>query len=167
MIGWLRHTFTLRRWNRNPFQLWMLFLLNQVSFNQIFFADVSGAVSDLDRRAQLLLSICNLVGGSFVMIGLNLREKTMAQWIELCGYIALTGSMGMYVWLVLKLSTPPNTSFGLGLSEAFVLASLHRAYLIAIRKFKAEIIAPRKEVPRGSGTDDDDQGEVDVRGAGR
>lgn len=154
-IRWFLHTFTMRRWNRNPFQMWMLVLLNYVSFNQIFFTNITGAVSDLERRAQLLLAICNLTGGLFVLLGLHLREKAMAQWVELCGYIALVGSMGMYVWLVVRVSTPPNTSFGLGLSEAFVLASLHRAFLIARRRIKVEVTAPRKEVPCGPGTDDD------------
>jgi hypothetical protein len=153
LIGSLRRTFTLRRWNRNPFQMWMLVFLMSVSTNQIFYSDHGGAVSDLARQAQVMLAACNLVGGLIVFVGMHLREKAMAHWVELCGYIALTGSMGIYVWLVLAVSTPPTTSFGLGLSEAFVIASLHRATLIARRKAKVERRRPRREV---SDVDDQD-----------
>lgn len=139
LVRWLRHTFTFCRWNRNPFQMWMLVFLMQVSTNQILVASsATGAIADQAREAQLSLSICNLLGGIIVFAGLHVREKGLGRWVELSGYIALTGSMGIYVWLVWKISPLPNTSFGLGLSEAFVVASLHRWVLIMIEKARTE-----------------------------
>lgn len=129
---------TFKRWNRNPFQMWMLLAMIQVSLNQIIYAPETGTISELARQSQLWLAFCNLFGGVVVMSGLHMREKVLGLWIEMCGYIALVGSMGLYTYLVLSVSLPPNTSFGLGLSEAFVTASVHRFVLIAIDKFKAE-----------------------------
>lgn len=139
MVRWLRETFTLCRWNRNPFQMWMLVFLMQISTNQILVANSAmGAIAEQPRQAQVMLSICNLVGGVIVFVGLHLRERVLGKWVELSGYLALTGSMGIYVWLVLAVSPLPNTSFGLGLSEAFVVASLHRWVLIVAEKVRAE-----------------------------
>ncbi len=142
---------TFQRWNRNPFQMWMLLLLIYISSNQVFLAKVGGAVADLARQAQLNLAICNLTGGFIVFCGLHVRERNLAKWIELCGYIALIGSMGIYVWIVLRVSDAPSTSFGVGLSEAFVLASFHRSLIVAWDKIKLALQLHR----RRKGDDDD------------
>lgn len=139
-LRWLRRMITLERWNKNPFQMWMLVFLMQVSANQLLIAtSTMGALAEQPRDAQVSLAACNLLGGIIVFVALHLREKVLGKWVELCGYIALTGSMGIYTWLVLRVSMPPNTSFGLGLSEAFVVASMHRWILLVAEKVRAEI----------------------------
>lgn len=146
IVRWWRATVTVRRWNRNPYQLWMVLIMMWVSLNQInYFVPVTGAVADLARESQLWLACCNLFGGVIVMAGLHMRDRTLGTWIELSGSVALVGSMGLYVWLVMSVSEGPTTSFGLGLSQAFVLASLHRGTLIAIEKVKVEVRYRRRE----------------------
>lgn len=130
-LQWLRSTFTMHRWNANPFQMYNLFLLLQVSINQVVIGvPDNSAQAFLSREAQIALAVCNLIGAAIAAYALHLRDKETALWIELSAYAALAGSLGIYVVLVLVLFPMPNTSFGLALSEAFVLASLHRAVWI-------------------------------------
>lgn len=130
-IRWLRDTFTMRRWNANPFQMYCTFLLLQVSINQIVIGVPDNSAQALiSREAQIALAVCNLAGALVSAIALHLRDKETALSIELSSYTCLAGSLGVYVMLVALLFPLPNTSFGLALSEAFVLASLHRAVWI-------------------------------------
>lgn len=130
-IPLLRRTFTMHRWATNPFQLYSLFLLMQVSANQIVIGvPFNGPQEALDRQAQIALAACNLLGSLICVYGLHLRNLDRALWVELCGYVALVGSLGIFVTLVFLMQPLPNTSFGLALSEAFVLASLHRSIQI-------------------------------------
>lgn len=127
----LRRTFTMHRWATNPFQLYSLFLLLQVSANQIAIGVPFGGPQEaLDRTAQIALAGCNLLGALICAYGLHLRNIERALWVELFGYVALVGSLGIYVALVFLMQPLPNTSFGLALSEAFVFASLHRSIQI-------------------------------------
>jgi hypothetical protein len=137
---------TLRRWNRNPFQMWLLLFAVQVSLNQILFLDRSGLDDPSAKQAILSLAVCNLTGGAICMAGLHLRDKAMSRWVEMCGYIALIGSLGIYVYLVWSLSPGPITSYGLGLSEAFVIASCHRVAQMAREQWK--IRRRRKELAK-------------------
>lgn len=138
-MTWIRAHLTLRRWNRNPFQLWMLLAMSQVSANQLLFAPDTGVISEESRQAQISLATCNLVGGLICLMALHLRDKRTALLIEMCSYVALIGSMGIYVALVWSVTLPPNTSFGLGLSQAFVLASAHRSILIALGEVRQRL----------------------------
>jgi hypothetical protein len=127
----LRNTFTMHRWATNPFQLYSLLLLLQVSVNQIVIGvPFNGPQEALDRTAQIALAGCNLLGALISAYGLHLRNIERALWVELFGYVALAGSLGIYVGLVFLMQPLPNTSFGLALSEAFVFASLHRSIQI-------------------------------------
>jgi hypothetical protein len=130
-IPLLRRTFTMRRWGNNPFQLYNLMLLLQVSVNQIVIGvPETSAQAALDHQAQVALAGCNLVGAAISAYGLHLRDFEFGLWVELSGYAALAGSLGIYITLVFLLFPMPNTSFGLALTEAFVLASIHRAVQI-------------------------------------
>lgn len=121
----------MHRWATNPFQLYSLFLLMQVSANQIVIGVPFGGPQEaLDRQAQIALAAVNLFGAVVSAYGLHLRNLERALWVELCGYVSLVGSLGMFVYLVFVMQPLPNTSFGLALSEAFVLASLHRSIQI-------------------------------------
>lgn len=149
-MRWVRRWFTAhltpRRWNRNPYQMWMITAMMWVSINQINFLPVTGAVADLARQSQLWLACCNLLGGVITMAGLHLRDRDLGHWIELCGSFALVGSMGLYVWLVMTVDDfSPAVSFGLGLGQAFVLASVHRGVLIVVEKVRIEIRYRRRE----------------------
>lgn len=128
----LRDAFTMHRWRTNPFQLYSLFLLLQVSLNQIVIGVPFGGPQEaLDRDAQIVLAACNFIGALICAVGLHMRDVKLGQLIELFGYVSLAGSLGIYVYLVFVIQPLPNTSFGLALSEAFVLASFHRAIVIA------------------------------------
>lgn len=130
-IRLLRKTFTMHRWATNPFQLYNLLLLLQVSVNQIAIGvPENSAQAGLDTQAQVSLAVCNMVGAAICTYGLHQRDVEFGLWIELSGYAALIGSLGMYITLVFLLFPMPNTSFGLALTEAFVLASIHRAVQI-------------------------------------
>jgi hypothetical protein len=153
-IPFLRNTFTMQRWGTNPFQLYNLLLLLQVSANQIIIGGVAEntAQGALDHQAQLALSVCNLVGTAICAFGLHLRDLEFGLWVELSGYVALIGSLGIYIGLVFALFPLPNTSFGLAACEAFVLASIHRAIQIIqykwlrYRRTAAEAEALRKRL---------------------
>lgn len=128
---WLRDTFTMHRWNANPFQMYMTFLLLQVSINQIVIGvPENSANAALDHEAQIALAACNLIGATISALALHMRDVQFALWLELAGYAALAGSLGIYVYLVFAMFPLPNTSFGLALTEAFVFASLHRSIWI-------------------------------------
>lgn len=134
-LRWLRHAFTMHRWRTDPFQLYSLFLLLQVSANQIVIGvPENGPQALLERDAQIALAVCNLVGALICAVGLHLRDVKLGQLIELFGYVSLVGSLGIYVYLVFVIQPLPNTSFGLALSEAFVLASFHRSIVIACER---------------------------------
>jgi len=130
-IRLLRKTFTMRRWGTNPFQLYNLFLLLQVSINQIIIGvPETSAQAALSHDAQVALAICNCTGAAISAYGLHLRDFETGLWIELSGYASLAGSLGLYIVMVFLLFPLPNTSFGLALIEAFVLASIHRSIQI-------------------------------------
>lgn len=131
----LRNTFTMHRWSTNPFQMYSLFLLMQVSLNQILIGvPFNGPQEALDRDAQIALAACNLLGSLISAYGLHLRNLERAMWVELCGYISLAGSLAIYVYLVFIMQPLPNTSFGLALTEAFTFASIHRSIQIIRHK---------------------------------
>jgi len=130
-IRWIRRMFTMHRWATNPFQLYSLFLLMQVSLNQLVIGvPETSAQSVLDVEAQTTLAACNFLGSVICAYGVHLRDTETGLWIELSGYVSLVGSLGIYVYLVFVLFPLPNTSFGLALTEAFLLAALHRSVQI-------------------------------------
>ena len=134
MLRLMRNTFTVRRWGTNPFQLYNLLLLLQVSLWQLLIGvppeEYPTAQGSLDHRAQIALVSCNLVGTVICAYGLHLRDAETGLWIECSGYIALIGSLGIYLAVAFALFPWPTASFGLALAQAFVLASIHRAVQI-------------------------------------
>jgi hypothetical protein len=134
----VRDTFTMRRWCTNPFQLWNVTLLLQVSLHLVVFGEAptqnATAQGVLDSHAQFALAACNLFGTSICLFGLHLRDISTALWIELSGYISLIGSVGIYLVLAYVVFGWPTTSFGLALTQAFVLASIHR--IVQIIQYK-------------------------------
>lgn len=132
----LRHTFTMHRWAVNPWQLYTLFMLMQVSLNQIVIGvPYNGPQESLDRTAQIALAACNFLGSVICAYGVHLRDAEDGQLFELSGYLSLCGSLGIYVYLVFTMQPLPNTSFGLALSEAFLFASVHRSVQIAFARW--------------------------------
>src|SRR6185436_13003211 len=94
-IRFLRKTFTMHRWATNPFQMFSLFLLLQVSANQIVIGvPETSAQSSLSREAQIAVAACNLIGAIAAATGLHLRHFETALRIELAGYLSLVGSLG-------------------------------------------------------------------------
>lgn len=129
----MRNPLTMRRWNLNPFQMWLLLFLGIVSFSQMLvFAHHIPGFDESARQAAFSLAFCNFVGGLICFGGLHLRDRDTALWVELCGYVALTGSLGIYTYIVWYLEPGPPTSYGIGMCEAFILASMHRAALIVV-----------------------------------
>jgi hypothetical protein len=134
-IRWVRNTFTMHRWGVNPFQMYALFFLLQVSLNQLVIGvPETSAQSALNTEAQIALATCTLIGCLVSAYGLHLRDVETALWIELSGYVSLAGSLGIWVYLVFVLFPLPNTSYGLAFAEAFVLFSIHRAVQIVAYK---------------------------------
>lgn len=132
MNRWVRRTFTLRRWSTQPWQMYPLLFLFQVSAAQVWVGvPPNAAQSVLDGDAQFALAACNLVGTLICAYGLHLRDIEIALWIELSGYASLIGSLAIFVVLVFAVFPMPNTSYGLAFAAAFVLASMHRAAQIA------------------------------------
>lgn len=135
-IPFLRNTFTMHRWAVNPWQLYTLFMLMQVSLNQIVIGvPPNGPQEFLARSAQIALAACNFLGSVICAYGVHLRDTNDGQLFELAGYLSLCGSLGIYVYLVFTVQPLPNTSYGLALSEAFLFASLHRAIQIGFARW--------------------------------
>lgn len=133
-LQWARSVATVRRWVENPFQMWSIAMLTQLSIVQLL-VGITGPnpIASMDAGAQSALSLCNLVGSTVCTYGLYLRDEELAEPIELSGYLSLAGSVSVYIWLVYWTQPLPNSSFGLNLAEAFVFASVQRAVQIVRR----------------------------------
>jgi len=125
---WARDVLTLNRWNTNPFQMYDLALLMAFSLAQIIFgfSEKSIQVTELDATTGYWIAFANLVGGTIAMCGLLLKDLETSVLLEFWGYLSLIGTMGIYVGLLIFTREFPNTTYALGLSEAFVLAGSHR-----------------------------------------
>lgn len=136
----LGREFTATRWQSNPFQMIATLILGIWAVLQIARGMTADTVleTELDRHAQLMLSSTNLFGALICLTGLHMRDWESALWVEVIGYVSLVGSLGIYLYLVAeKTGEVFNTSPGVGLSWAFVLASVVRTTQI-LRLKKAE-----------------------------
>lgn len=121
---WVKQTYTLRRWLTNPVKMFIVGMLWQANFQQLALTGPTASLAgDLDYRARLALTLANLVGGAICFYGLHLRDFELSLWVELSAYISLIGTLGMWVFLVYWSVPLPNTSYGLNLTEGFVLAT--------------------------------------------
>lgn len=129
--------FTGTRWGLNPFQLYSVTFLMMVSLAQVIIGVSPGSVQAMfDKQAQVSLALANMVGAITCLVGLHMRDLEQGLWVELWGYVSLTATMTFYVSqiVVANLGIPVAT-LGFTLSEAFVLASLHRAIQIGTYKW--------------------------------
>src|SRR6185312_10131675 len=79
-------------------------------------------VGELDYRARLYLTLANLIGACICFYGLHLKDFELSLWVEASSYISLIGSLGLWIGMVYLTVPLPNTSYGLNLTEGFVLA---------------------------------------------
>jgi hypothetical protein len=132
---WAKATYTLHRWLTNPFKICIVAMLWQANFQQLALTGpIASMAGDLDYQSRLLLTLANLVGACICFYSLHLRDFEMSLWIELGSYIALIGTLGLWVMLVYLTISLPNTSYGLNLTEAVIIAACIRAPLILIYK---------------------------------
>lgn len=139
-LRWWQETYTMHRWSSNPFQMYSLLMLWQLSIAQLVFGNIAFTepqvvAGELDFRNQTVLTVALLIGSTIAAYGLHLREIELSWSIELWGYLALAGQLLVWVALVYFTVPLPNTSFGLNLVEAFVLASIHRSRQILVYKW--------------------------------
>lgn len=128
---WARQTYTLSRWLTNPFKICIVAMLWQANFQQLALTGpIASMAGDLNYQSRLLLTLTNLLGAAFCFFGLHLRDFEMSLWIELGSYIAMIGTLGLWVTLVYLTIPLPNTSYGLNLTEAVIIAACIRAPLI-------------------------------------
>ena len=135
-LRWAHTTYTMHRWLTQPFKMFTVGMLWQTNFQQLALTGpVASLTGDLDYRSRLYLTLANLIGGCICFYGLHIRDLERSLWIELGSYIALIPTLGMWVVLVYLTTQMPNTSYGLNLTEGFVLAAtLVRAPEILIYK---------------------------------
>jgi len=130
---WIRGTYTFARWRVNEWQMLACGLIWQATIWQLTLskADIKvlSCLGEVDLKSQIALTCANLVGSSLAFYALHLRDLEVSLWVELCGYMSLVGTLGIWILMVYIREPLPNTGFGLNLTEAFVLAS-------AIRMFK-------------------------------
>lgn len=132
---WMRRTYTLHRWLTNPFKICIVAMLWQANFQQLALTGpIASMAGDLDYQSRLFLTLANLVGACICFYSLHLRDFEMSIWIELGSYIALIGTLGLWVTLVYLTIPLPNTSYGLNLTEAVIIGACIRAPLILIYK---------------------------------
>lgn len=113
--------FTTYRLRNKPWQLWPLVLIAYTSAWQI--------VNQTDP-AKWGISMANIAGASIALISMTLRDKGDSRVVERWAYLILIWGMSCYLALAMRfdgwwgLVHQPN--FGVGLSEAVVLAAVHR-----------------------------------------
>lgn len=113
--------FTLWRWRQHQWQMYALLAISWGSGWQIH---------DAMHLSQTALSWANLAGALACLFALHLRDTEDSRAIERWATIMLVWSMSAYLGLALSyegwigLIRQPN--FGILLSEAVVLASVHR-----------------------------------------
>lgn len=131
-IVWIKSTFTLRRWLTKPFMLCGVGLLQQASIWQLVLGNsqVGMTFNELDPKSVVYLSVANLAGTSIVFYGLHLRDWEQSVRMEAAGYLAMLWSLLLWITLVYFVVPLPNTSYGLNLTEGFVIASGIRTVLI-------------------------------------
>lgn len=132
LIARFTHTFTLARWLTQSFMMCGVGLLQQASIWQLVLGNTQLVMTygELNTTSATYLSVANLVGTSIVFFALHLRDWELALWLELCGYAAMLWSLLLWITLVYFVVPLPNTSYGLNLTEGFVIASGIRAVLI-------------------------------------
>jgi hypothetical protein len=133
---WFKTTYTARRWLTNPIKMFVVGMLWQANFQQLALTGpVASLAGDLDYRSRLYLTLANLIGGCVCFYALHIRDFELSLWWELSAYLSLIGTLGMWITLVYLTVPLPNTSYGLNLTEAFVLAvTLIRAPEIMLYK---------------------------------
>jgi hypothetical protein len=131
-LRWIKSTFTLRRWLSQPFMLCGVGLLQQASIWQLVLGNSQTVMTsgELAPRSVVFLSIANLVGSTIVFYGLHLRDWEQSLSLELSGYLSMIWPLLLWVALVYLDVPLPNTSYGLNLTEGFVIASGIRIVLI-------------------------------------
>jgi hypothetical protein len=128
---WLKSTYTLQRWLTTPLKMCVVAMLWQTNFQQLALTGpVASLAGDLDYRSRLFLTVSNLIGACICFYSLHLRDFEMSLRIELGSYIALIGTLGLWVMLVYLTIPIPNTSYGLNLTEAVIIGACIRAPLI-------------------------------------
>lgn len=133
---WWRSTYTMHRWGSNPYQMYIISILLTTSITQLTFGVAASSVQadQLDYASQTALAVANLIGAAIAILGLHMKDIQTALWIEFFGLMSLIVTLGIWVFLVYITVALPNTSYGLNLSEACVLASIHRSIQIIMYK---------------------------------
>lgn len=132
MLSWLRTHFTLARWLSQSFMMCGVGLLMQASVWQLVLGNTQLVMTygELTTTSARYLSVANLIGTAIVFYALHLRDWEQSLWVEVSGYAAMLWSLLLWVLLVYLVVPLPNTSYGLNLTEGFVIASSIRAGLI-------------------------------------
>lgn len=135
-----------RRWNTNPYQLWGTVALAAISTMQVVIGVAPGTVfTEIERPVQLTVAAANLIGACVVLVGLHLRNKEVGSQLELLGAVTLVATLAWYCLNVLARQPLASTTLGFGLTEAFVLATLHRSVQIALLNWARWTDRPRLE----------------------
>lgn len=146
MLHWAKSTFTWHRWLTQSFMMCGVGLLQQASIWQLVLGNTQLVMTygELNTSSATYLSVANLIGTTIVFTGLHLRDWELALLMELSGYAAMLWSLLLWITLVYFVVPLPNTSYGLNLTEGFVIASGIRAVLILRYKWALH----RHDVPR-------------------
>jgi hypothetical protein len=128
----MRAHYTLQRWLSQSFMMCGVGLMQQASLWQLVLGNTQLVMTngELHTSSAIYLSVANLVGTSIVFYALHLRDWEQSLWLELCGYAAMLWSLLLWITLVYFVVPLPNTSYGLNLTEGFVIASGIRGVLI-------------------------------------
>lgn len=122
-----------KRPSRHPFEVWLLGGLGLAGLSQLLNGPNQASVTAhvLTPHAQLLLSICLMVGSFVALIGAYWRNALASRFIEIAGLVGLGIALGTYSWVLLSLvpnwSSVPGVMFVVGM----FIACLHRGYQAA------------------------------------
>lgn len=129
--GWLRTTYTMRRWATQSFIVCGVGLMWQASIWQLTLGDTQIAmIGELGTQSHQPLSIATLVGTSITFHGLHLRDWEQSLWLEVAGYLATDWALVIWIVLVYTTIPLPNTSYGLNLTEGFAIANSIRLFWV-------------------------------------
>lgn len=127
----------MQRWLTQSFMMCGVGLLMQASIWQLVLGNTQLVMTsgEIDPHSVPYLTFANLVGTAIVFYGLHLRNWESSLWVEVSGYASMLWSLALWILFVYLTAGLPNTSYGLNLTEGFVIASFIRAYLIARYKW--------------------------------
>ena len=119
---------TLGRWARYPWRMYQLVAISWVSFWQII---------DGKQPADLAVSVAMFVGATSCIAAMHIecpdKSRRYERWTLLILMWALTCYLGLAFESAGVMGLLHPTSLGVGLTEAAILACLHRHFLILVR----------------------------------